>query len=60
MFRYLYILICRLENIKWKCLVFTLRESDVRDDLLPVVKGHHILQRVSVHHQKTAVIQTHC
>lgn len=38
----------------------TLRELEVRNDLLPVVKGHHVLQGVRVHYQEAAVIQTYC
>lgn len=38
----------------------TLRELEVRNDLLPVVKGHHVLQSVRIHYQEAAVIQTHC
>lgn len=37
----------------------TLGEADVRDELPAVVEGHHVLQRVGVHHQEAAVVQPH-
>lgn len=38
----------------------TLGETDVRDEFFPVMEGDHVLQCVGVHHQETAVVQTHC
>ena len=37
----------------------TLGEADVRDELLAVVEGDQVLQRVRVHHQEAAVVQPH-
>lgn len=46
---------------KKKCRgeVQTWRESDIRDDVLPMMEGHQVLQGVCVHNKEAAVIQAH-
>lgn len=44
---------------KWPHPGITLAEPDIRDDLFAVMEGHHVLQGVGIHHQETAVVQTH-
>lgn len=34
-------------------------ESDIRDDILPMMEGHQVLQGVCIHNKEAAVIQAH-
>lgn len=39
--------------------VRTWRESDIRDDVLPVMERYQVLQGVCVHNKEAAIVQAH-